>query len=176
MAKGRLVVDLKSAEISLVREEGPLPDGCVEIPKVTAAEHRQIAREFIPQLEVSDQPKFQAILALEDFWHRWSREMKLWRYGKHAKTWLDFRFNRLCNLFQERVRSLGASESVVAASLENLKRLKHKEGEISLPSDKTPISSSMRRVVLHSIGSMSEEDLRHVWLPVGAIFDALRRG
>jgi len=176
VAKGRLAVNLGSGDVSLVPEDSPLPEGCVEVAKVTRAEHRGIAAEYIPQLEISDQLKFRTILALDDFWHKWSREMKLCKYGKYAKTWAEFRFSRLCGLFQERVKSLGASDGVVGTSLENLKRLKKKESGISTPSDKPATASSMRRVVLHSIGSLSDEDLRQVWLPVGAIFDALRRG
>jgi hypothetical protein len=175
MARGKLFVNIRSAEISVARE-GPPPEGCVEVPKVTATEHLRIAQDYLPQLDALDQPRFRAILTLGDFWHRWSREIKVWGYGKYAKPWVDFRFSRLCGLFQERVRSLGAADWVVAASLENLKRLKTKAFGITVTSDRVSTASSMRRAVLHSISTMSDEDLRQVWLPVGAMCDALRKG
>ncbi len=87
---------------------------------------------------------------------------------KYSKTWVDFRFYRLCEFFRQRLTGLGAPESIVTSSLANLKELKTQERQkfaAKAPSD----TGSIRKAVIQAVEELSEEELRRLWLPVGVM-------
>ncbi|MCI0557087.1 MAG: hypothetical protein MN733_01220 [Nitrososphaera sp.] len=105
---------------------------------------------------------------------RWSYEMKAWKNGQYSKAWIDFRFQKLCGLFIERLKALGTPEMSALAILEALKRLKTEERRVSAPTERT-FTPSMRKIAVAAIGGLSDEELRRVWLPLGVILNALGR-
>lgn len=176
-ASEKLLVNMESAEIQVASIEIQPQRPWVDVPKITPAEHRAIAVAFIPQLDSSDQGRFKNALGSDDFWLKWSSDMKNADFRKYAKTWVDFRFHRLCEFFRQRLTGLGASDSIVTASLNALKVLKSQERQ----ERKKPAAlarddqGSVRKAVIRAIGEMSDEELRQLWLPVGVIHDALQR-
>jgi hypothetical protein len=132
------------------------------------------AKPFIPQLDPADQMQFKVILGGEDFWNKWSDEMRAKPYRKYSQTWVDFRFYKLCEFFRQRLTGLGAAETVIHSSLENLKESKSRERLKIEP--KTPSGvDSIRDAVLRAVEKLNEDELRQLWLPVGVIHDALRK-
>ena len=183
----KLLVNFSTADLLVLPPNNPIPPNYVEVPKVTNDESRQIAEAFLPVLDSSDQMFMKSILASDDFWRQWFFQIRNRNDGAYTKKWVLFRFERLCGLFQDKLRTLGAPDSSLLQCLENLKRLKARGRtkpvplrwrELKAPRGSRILGlqesqSSLRTLVVKALDSLNEEQLRQIWLPVGAVVDAL---
>jgi hypothetical protein len=104
--------------------------------------------------------------------------MRTFRQGTYSKQWAVFRFNKLCDLYLDRVKSIGVGEKLAAESLRRLKALKSASRELAqstaLKSPATsPSNLPIRKLALAALEAMSEDELRQVWLPLGPVADAV---
>jgi hypothetical protein len=188
-APGKLAVNVWDADVKVVACDESVTPPFAQIPRVTKDENRQIAKEFLDFFEYADRPGFEAISSLPEFWETWFREIRDFKHGRYSGQWAKFRFNKLCNLFADRLQGLGASSECIAACVEKLKGLKSEsqgfkrstfssDGVKTTPDIEQPPRASgtvTREVVIEVIDRMAEEDLKRLWLPFGAVIDALRK-
>lgn len=184
-AEGRLAVNPATGELRVVLDDpAPLGDFAV-IPGITPEEHRAIAQEFAGKVGDPNRLEFQQALAKEDYWPHWARLVN--QSGLHKQDWIAFRFARLCDLFRERLRARGMTNALIGTSVEHLlqgKREREKpRKEIAataasvrapLRETKPPSPPDIRATVHAVVDSMSENDLRRLWLPLGDVLDALQ--
>lgn len=154
-------------------------DDFVEISKVTPDEHRGIAISYTQQKQDID-PAFIATLDEKDYWTSWSRMISK---SSHYKEWLSFRFTSLEKIFSARLETLDISEDIIRISLQKLVSAKIKPApERKNPSKALQIETnnsnssdgSARDLIITIISSMSERELRSIWLPAGDVIDAIR--
>ena len=157
--------------------ESPLP--WVVVSPATTDEHRKIASDFLVEMAPSDRSAFEDILKSQNFWRPWVDRLRTFEQGKYLKTWATFRFNKLCDLYLQRLKSLAVSDEAAAESLGRLKALKtaaHKQAKpAATGSPVAPPSSglSLRRLAIAALEAMSDDELRRVWLPLGPVADAI---
>ncbi len=104
---------------------------------------------------------------------------RTWEGGKYLKPWLAFRFDAICELFRQRLGSLGVADKIVDTCLERLKRSKSADRPVPTANKqiRTPSqnpSAPLRDIARAALEALSEEELRRIWLPLGVIADAVR--
>ena len=175
----RLCVNTESGDVRVRRTTDPEPSPpWVDIPSVSPEDHRQIVSEFLKEISPEDRSDFQHIVTLPDFWQPWVRQIRMFALGKYSKTWPLFRFNKLCDLYLQRLKSLGIGEEPAAESLRRLKALKSASRRIPQTTTSRslatpPANLSIRRLAIAALEAMSEDELRRVWLPLGLVTDAI---
>ncbi|MGO8929781.1 MAG: hypothetical protein ACLQU3_23185 [Limisphaerales bacterium] len=188
----RVFVSTETGEVSIVPAVGAPPAGSVEVPKISHGDHLQIAKEFVGRMDPSDQAQFRGELEKPDYWQRWNTALKFVKGGHYLIAWHEFRVQRICDLYSARLREAGiASDEIVARSVENLRRLRseaysQKQRQGSPAGKAVPALPYERRrerqarplqeIAIEAVRSLSEEDLRRLWLPMGVVIDALRGG
>ena len=188
----KIFVSTETGEVSVVPATGAVPAGFVEVPKISHGDHLQLAKEFLGRVEPSDQAQFQGELKKPDYWQRWNTALKFVKGGQYLIAWHEFRVQRICEIYAARLREAGiSSEEIVARSVENLRRLRseaysQKQRQGSATGKPVPALSYERRrdrqarplqeIAIEAVRSLSEEELRRLWLPMGVVIDALRRG
>jgi hypothetical protein len=175
----KLRVNRDSGELDVVAPSEVVDAPWIEVSKVTTEEYRQMASAFLPQISDADRVHFSGFLHLPDFWDRWFAETRSFAGGKYFRAWVSFRFHTLCEIFLERLQKLGVPEELQPLVLGRLKQskmpkqlLRNKEESLQFSTER---SSALRQMALMAVKTMTEEDLRRVWLPLGVVSDALRR-
>jgi hypothetical protein len=187
----KVFVSTETGEVAVVPAMGTAPAGFGEVPKITHGDHLQIAKEFLGQVDPSDQAQFQGELEKPDYWQRWNTALKFVKGGQYLTAWHEFRLQKICDLYAARLRGVGiASDEIVARSVENLKRLRseaHSQRQRQESPTGKPIPAllyerrrdrqarPLQEIAIEAVRSLSEEDLRRLWLPLGVVIDALRR-
>lgn len=185
----QLVVRSDQGRLEVLQPGDSVPEGAVVVPKASQPDHRRVAEAFLAQVSPDDQESFKECLASEDYWSCWARETRTKGGGKYYRLWLRFRSERLKALLRERLTELHLSVESVDRCITQLTqervlkrphvpacglaggRMLDQGGQ--LRSSRT--SSHLRDAIIEAVGSLSEEDLRRIWLPVGVVADALRR-
>ena len=176
-----LYVNGESGEIQVRLKADPeLAQPWHPVPSATAEDHRKIATDFLGRVDPEDQPAFEDILKLPQFWHPWAMKLRAHQQGKYSQPWIAFRFEQLCALYLARIKSAGVPEDLAARSLTRLKALKSASRVLAKPTAlnlpvATPSGLSIRKLALAALESMTEDDLRQVWLPLGAVADAIAK-
>lgn len=175
-----LCLNKESGEFKLKRTSEPdPPPPWVVIPPVTEDDYRSIASGFIGQIDSADQSVFEELVKLPSFWRPWAQKMRTFQQGKYSATWVAFRFNKLCDIYLERLKSAGINDELAAQSLGRLKTLKTAGRKMirnttqSSPAAALPSGLSIRRLAAVALEAMSDDELRRVWLPLGPIADAI---
>jgi hypothetical protein len=177
----KLFVNSETGEIRIERSEEPEPPSpWVKISQVSSEDHRNIANAFRSQIAPDDLEYFQTIPEASDFWPKWSQLIKNFADGKYSKPWASFRFNKLCELYLQRLKSLNIDDNTAAGSLDRIKAVKTANYRASNKlSQGSPVPQqsaiSLRHVVRATLDSLSEDELRRIWLPLGLVADALRK-
>lgn len=185
-SSGRLWVNRTSALIRLDEPpRGEAEGDWIEIAKSSHDEHRQIALDFLPQIDEHDRATFQQIVELPDFWRAWFSATRDVSNGRYGKSWAAFRFSKLCQLFTERLTSAGITQEVAVRALDHLRETKvdrRRAAPTGAPNDaaggaypSAGDNNVLRELARIAVESLSEDDLRRVWLPLGVISDAVRR-
>lgn len=184
-AEGQLGVNPATGELRVASDEPASWGDFKVISSVTPDEHRAIAQEFLETVDDASRLELQQALAQENYWPQWSQLMN--QKGQYKPTWAGFRFDKLCDLFRARLRAHGMSDALLGTTVENLlqeKREREKPSRESgasvtlarlpLGERKRPSSVDLRAKVHLIVDSMSDNELRRLWLPLGDVLDALR--
>lgn len=177
---GRLRVNPDSIELAVVSDASPVSPPWVEVPKLTPADHQQLAVSFLSHVEATDREHFSRFTDSAASWRQWYHETRDFGHGKYAKSWSQFRFEGICKLILDRFLGQAIEEPKAIALLEKLKTLKSNARpphtvETEFASMNTCNVSQWRQFAHEAIDAMSEHDLRRIWLPMGLVVDAVRR-
>jgi hypothetical protein len=182
--QAKLAVNPASAQIKVVQLYDEVVAPFIEITSITQTEYQNIAIDFVKQLPEPDRQYFRKLAEGDSFQSRWYDVITTWQHGLYAKTWGTFRFEAICAFFIRRLVAKGVEENLVDACVESLKRIKAKRAkEKEVPLGKSPnirtlqpySNVSIQELVIGIIKSLSEDELRRIWLPVGAVLDATRK-
>jgi hypothetical protein len=190
----RLALDKAATRLKVLTPQAEPTNDLILVPKVTASEHRTIALNFLERLDLGDREPFGKILEGQNPWPAWSWQTQHYASGKYYMAWLDFRTQSLQALFEERIKTLEVPAPDVpplSAQLLESKRPRFRNSADGLRLKTFPPTSSrfsrarndqnqagdgelLRRLALAAISEMSPDDLRRLWVPLGALSNALR--
>lgn len=179
-----LVVRPESGQIMTKRLEDSTPEDAVVIPKISTEDYRKMCREFLKQLDDDQRPQLEAVLVEEDFWPSWSYLINAFRpQGVYAR-WLRWRITAIQQLLNDRLRDIGVPDVLVLTVAQAVFRSRESHQKNSIvPARQSHVIDVPRQTVTEdlqglahqAIDRMSENQLRQMWLPLGSIFDAIRR-
>lgn len=187
----RLAVDPVGVELRIVPEASPIQPPFVEVSKASSGEYKRILNEFLARVEPSDLPTFQQAAATANPWPGWAKLTRTFAAGKYLAAWLDHRNASLFKLFRERLQALGMDDAAMTRLANQLLESKRRKarnfqtprGEAKAPSAQWRTLDRVRgpadggelqRLATLAISEMSPDDLRRLWLPLGALLNALR--
>ena len=179
----QLAVEPVSGSLHVYVASGKPEEKLIPVRKISIEEHRVIAKEFVPLIPIASQSPFESALSEDAFWPKWTAAFKTLTDREIYTKWMKWRYEKIVGLFEERLRSAGLSDDAVTSAISELQKSK----QVKLASTKstaamvstTPRGSldySLLRELAHSvINSMGDGDIRRIWLPLGAVADALQR-
>ena len=184
-AKGQLAVDPTTCDLRVAHGDQTSIGDLVPISSVTPDEHKGIAQGFLEKVDEASRLELEQALAQENYWPHWSRLVN--QKGQYKQEWVAFRFAKLCDLLRARLRAHGMTDSLIETSMAHLLQEKRerdkplKESAAVAPSARAPLDGRQQRTsvdiraVLHAVvDSLSDSDMRRLWLPLGEVLDALR--
>lgn len=151
----------------VVSISGACEDGA-EVRKVTAEEHKSIAKRFSEETAIK---KDELAYALQsgNYWPLW-REI-LSSDKLLLRNWNAFRIRPIQEILASRLEELNVSSANIPALVASLRDHRPPK-RVPKPLSINPTSShhisddgSLRAQILLAIGQMSEAELHHVWLP-----------
>ncbi len=188
---GTLAVNSESGDIASQPADAAAPEEPWRIiRRLTVEDHREIARSFIASADEDARAALEAALQTQDYWPAWSRLVNYGFGGKYRQQWAAFRFDQICQKFRESLGAAGIEGATAERALDML-RAEKKRTQPLRRAEPNPASapfsaasgvfagldgnSDLRRIVQAVIGTLSETDLRRLWLPMGEVIDALRK-
>lgn len=188
----RLALDKASTQLVVLPRGSRLQATFAEVPKVTIDEHGKIVQDFLAHIDPADRQYFQQIASAPNSWPQWSFQIKEYAGGKYLATWLNFRTEALRKMLEDRLAKLGldqnAGDPVIKSLLESKQRRPRQPEPNAKVSGPSPLYTSepiiaqthinedeLRRLATIAISQMSTEELRRLWLPLGAFVTGFRR-
>jgi len=187
----RLALDKATMQLVIVPRGKRIQPPFEDLPKVTLEEHRKIAHEFLAQVDLPDRQYFQQIADAPNSWPQWFWHIRNDGGGKYFNAWLNFRTEALRKTFEERLAKLGLDQTAAAPLIDKLLESKQRKPRQSDPSvgftrssapynrkttsKQTPTSENeIRRLAIIALSEMTVDELRRLWLPLGAIMTGFR--
>lgn len=154
----------------LIERTASPPDAHIRIEPTSVEEHRAIAREFLDHLALPRRAALQEIVESPDeqWWRSWLGELK--KLDELA-SWNTFRHARLLELLVTRLEAAGFDEETRRAVAEAVKQSRQRRPSRRNSAQRSRTELSV--VVAAVIRKMSDEDLRHLKLPIGLVMDVL---
>jgi hypothetical protein len=180
------VINLASGSFASVPNGQTPPAGFVEVKKLTEDEHRTFAKEFLLFVDHQDRAILGPIVSKNNFWPEWSERITVQAFGRYRSKWLTYRFHRILNSLEARLSELGISEQMRLGILEKVKESKdpRRNAERAEAANRAVSSvamsqisgnlSELRQLAHKAIDSMGEDELRRLWVPLGAVGDVLK--
>lgn len=189
----RLAVDPVLGSVHVCAGNDEIPESLIRVDKISLEDHRAIAKGFLPLTPVASRSSFESALGEDQFWPKWTAAFKTLSDRDVYAGWMNWRHEKLIALFEARLRSANLADDAIAFATSELQKSKQVKSALakstpgigtSRPRGSASYSSHSRmgepdarlRELAHSvINSMSDGDIRRIWLPFGAVTDALRR-
>lgn len=193
----QIAVDLKTGDLRTLATGEVVDEPWQIVPKLTSVENREIAQLFIQQVAKEDKQIFLDAIQVDNYWPGWSRIVNQTHAAKYKQQWGKHRFEQICARFHERMREAGLNNETAAKALKNLRSDKerhatvakgfaegHPADRLSLPASKLmkfphtlfkEEDDSLRSIAQRVVCSLSEDELRRLWLPLGEVMNALRQ-
>ncbi len=152
------------------------------ITSMTDDEHRQICREYLPEIPGNERVLFSEILSQADFWPRWQAALRT-QPNTINSQWSQFRFRRIGTMFLDRLRELGLPEDGGLLLLDRLRASKvvrfQPNADFLSPFPAMPVPLTrvvdeavrLRKVISAALERLSLEELRRITLPIGIALD-----
>lgn len=169
--------------MSVYCDDTPHSTQDLEIVPMSKQDHLTIAEAFMSQLgsdpelqEGTDQSVcngLRSALKEADYWPEWSKQVR--RSKALGSRWATFRLGAIRSLLRDRIVTVAPSfpdtEAFVASLSPNSNSL-IADGKLSVAKSSLDNNTDiwLRKRVVAAIYNMNPEDLRRVWLPVGAMF------
>jgi hypothetical protein len=187
----RTTGDLKTQEAST----GP-PDGHAVIASLTTEDYRRIGQDFLASQAKPHPPAAVEALRAPNFWDAWVTALAPYRQTPLYAGWLRSRVEQIATLLKERLTAAELSPEVIPRVLSKLDAARTSKkptaspgkgtfqsatatfGGLALRDARTPPivrTVNSKDLARAAISYMSEDELRHLWVPLGAVVSALRR-
>jgi hypothetical protein len=180
------IIDRHSGKIDVApSSQTEFKDGWISLGKISPEEYRSMAEDFLTRLPPSSgKEQLQNTLKISDFWPRWSLTLNGLRAEGIFKDWLSFRIQHIADMFEQRLSQLDLSTEVLERARHSFKEsrqpvVRQKADWVREPAKREYVDPrqppGFRTVILQSLNSLSDEELRRIWLPVGVLLDVLKR-
>jgi hypothetical protein len=171
----RLVVRRESGEVRGVGRDAEVAEGDAVLEAPTPEAHAHLAEEFVagavsPELQEAFRAKIDAQDPL--WWRAWDELFQQHDLAALRASWLKQRRERLTELLREALDALGLADEARTRAFEQI------VGSTRTARPGAPTQDShdaLRAALIATIERLPPEDLRQVWVPAGAFFDALMR-
>ncbi|MDT5061713.1 MAG: hypothetical protein QOH63_2172 [Acidobacteriota bacterium] len=177
--KKGLLLDTTTGQLNVRNDGEPVPENFIPIEKVTQGEHRQMAEDFLAELDESKREEFRQALAFENFWFHWSVLLRRYRNDGVQKKWLKWSDTKIFDLFESRLRLAALPDNIIDNAINILKhsleQLVRPRQSYDSTSRRLETNDPLRNIIHLVIDGMSEEELRRIWLPIGLLADALKQ-
>lgn len=168
-----VVANLGTGELNAVAETQTIVAPWVLVPKPSSDYQKQIAGEFAASLSEPIKSILEGVLLSRKWYIQFTPELQ--RVGIDAK-WFDFRRSKLIAKFEADLRNLGIPGVRTEARKEIPPPSNLPPHPVNAPSSApTSDESTFRDLVKRVIEELPISELRLLRLPVGVVFDALRR-
>jgi hypothetical protein len=173
----RLGVQPLTGEVAVRPPVLLLPDGFIEIAKMSEQEHRNMGAEFTATLDEELRPAFYAVLADENYWSKWKGVIaKHKQFGVHGK-WMSWRQAAISKLLVERLEQAqvkpdvipGVVTAVLASKAPPTAPTKATNREQTAALSPGRATRELRDAAHAIIDQMTHEELERLWLPLGSI-------
>lgn len=189
----QLAVEPTSGSLHVYASGAEVQGALIRMDKISLEEHRTIARGFLPLTPVASRSSFESALSEDAFWWKWTAAFKTLADREIYVTWMKWRHEKIIELFEERLRSAKLSDDAAAFAIGELDKSKQAKSastrSIPATARSRPTGSAgdlpdtrfgeldvpLRELAHSAIKSMSDGEIRRIWLPLGAVADALRR-
>lgn len=174
-----MAVDRTDGSISTTGRDETVGEGFFRLDPMDQARHRQVARDFLTELDGYDVSDLAAILdgAAEDWWQPWFR--KLQSMGVDDR-WRRARVGAFESLLDGSLAGQGLSapvaERVKAAIVQD--RFAQRTATQASTRSSAPVGLDqppLAQIVVEAVQRMSVSDLRQLKLPVGIVLDVVQR-
>ena len=185
-----LAIDSASGSLHVLNEGIEVAAPLISVKKLSLEEHRDIAKGFLPELPDVSRKLFEDALIGDGFWRQWTAALKSLSDPSLYHKWIRWRQDGIMQLFDERLRSANLPEGLIPFAMAELQKSKEaqsssKRNAPSAPkrfesnprdflSGQSAGDLSLRDLARSSINLMEDADIRRLWLPLGAVADALR--
>jgi hypothetical protein len=192
--RGQLAVDPILGSLHVYSAEEQCPQSLVPVDKLSLEEHRIIAKEFLPFIPVASQSSFESALRENAFWPKWRAAFNSLADRELFPHWMKWRCTKIMTIFEQRLRSVGISDqdlvSAITSKFKESKQIKvasTKSTSAMVPTrfrrsvgdssnSRSGATDVLLRKIAHlAIDSMSDRDIGRIWMPLGALNDALQR-
>ena len=183
----KLVINSESNDFLTIKQQENIPAGYSEMQKIDEADYREMAKEFVSsELKGGDTDDIESIIKESNFWFKFAKSISE-NFGQdNRKKLLRYRTEKIKLLFSKRLVEIGIDEQKAQSIIHQTFKIRKKEGinskkdpplAITAINDMPPKTSplSTRELIHKAIDEMDQNDLRKVWLPAGAIIDALKK-
>jgi hypothetical protein len=164
----------ETGELQVIPQNNPAQAPWVVLPKPSGEIHRQIAVEFLATLSEPQRTILTRVLVDPKWYVRFSFEVK--RLGVGTQ-WAVFRRKRLIASFSATLRDLGIPATPLPTRQVNIQAQQPSSSSPKI--DVPPIAASeevnFRDLVQRVMAELPISELRLLRLPVGVVFDALKR-
>jgi hypothetical protein len=175
-----VVLNKITGELSLKKNDEPVREPFIRVEKVSREEYRQIAWDFLPQLDEAQRIEFRQSLSLDDFWPHWSALINKYKKEGVLDTWLQWRTERIRTIFENRLKLADVTSTVTEQAVNQLTQppkkrpLSHQARATRDDIEKNIDEDQLRKIIHTAIDKLSLEELRRIWLPLGIITDILK--
>lgn len=179
-----LLVQIDSGKLSVIggTSHDSVPEGFAEVPRLTDQDYREIAETFLQKQPLQTDNESREILqdAVESGWFDFVSAVEKTLGPEYRAQLLSWRLQQIRSALSQRLGALGLDQTAVQAAVEATRRPKRQDtGDQSgqrLTDRKSALSSQESRALMHvAVDHVGEDDLRKIWLPFGAIVDALAK-
>ena len=179
-----LFIEKASGAVRLAPRSDKPAEGEAIIEPAPTDVHRAAAQGFVDRPGIDPLCREALGAALHDptegWWPKWQMTIRT-QYPACALAWTEHRRQELRALLEKRLEEATGDAATAQHAYNAItgararRRMESSASRIQVPSG--PRSHRERRdlvdIVRAAIGGMSEGELRHIWLPVGALLDAL---
>lgn len=170
-----LEVRLRSGEVAAVDKHEVTRDGWVRPVSPTVEQHRQLARDFLAFQFPDGDEVLDAITREPGAW--WQSWMAHIRRLNLANVWREFRTSRLVSLFDSSLSASSLENDARRAAVTLLSYLASPESVVASIPQARPVvqsKSELRKLAMHAVEMMSEDELSQLRLPLGTILKVIR--
>lgn len=188
-----LIINPVTGEVTIHQDSEVIPEG-IRIQPLSAEDYRIMMLEFIARCEEATRVEVASLLGSDDFLHTVPEYFR--NHPEQSNEWLDWRDQKTFEFLRGNLQDSGMSEDAIELSLDVFQKSKaesetprfttdqpredddypsHRESGFHNIRYSGNNNSSLRRLIHNVVNRMDEEEMRRMWLPVGLVYDSLRR-
>lgn len=188
------MINRLTGEMSVNQEREALPEGFILIQPMSSADYKMMLLEFTPRLEESIRVELEESLARDDFMQ--AVVAILSKHPQEFDEWAKWSNQKILELLKSNLQDAGLADDAIAPALDcfqksrvDTARANHEVRQHHRPrtpsrknSTRSPVSprsnnnhSNLRKIIHEVVDRMDEEEMRHIWLPLGLVYDSVNK-